>query len=138
MGAESAVRRCNPGRAYLVLGLVLAALGIVGYATQLWAQRLWTPWYLPIAGTLAVVCIVISLWKARTLWRVVVLVVVGLLAGAEWTMLAALRLPEYTGPVKDAQPFPAFATVRADGKAFTQRDLAGDHNDVLVFFRGRW
>jgi peroxiredoxin len=48
------------------------------------------------------------------------------------------RLPLYKGPVAMGRPFPAFATVRADGSPFTQRDLQGDKNSVLVFFRGRW
>jgi hypothetical protein len=28
--------------------------------------------------------------------------------------------------------------MRADGSPFTQRDLEGDQNNVMVFFRGRW
>ena len=49
-----------------------------------------------------------------------------------------MRLPAYTGPVAAGQPFPEFATQRADGSPFTQRDLEGDQNNVMVFFRGRW
>ena len=60
------------------------------------------------------------------------------LAGFQWTFLFLVRLPEYTGPVAVGQPFPAFTTQRADGTSFTQRDLAGEQNNVLVFFRGRW
>ena len=62
----------------------------------------------------------------------------GPLAGAEGAFLAALRLPAYTGPVAAGRPFPAFATIRADGTPFTQSDLEGDQDTVMVFFRGRW
>ena len=47
------------------------------------------------------------------------------------------RLPEYEGPLV-GQPFPAFATVLADGTSFTKQQLPGDKDTVLVFFRGRW
>jgi hypothetical protein len=127
-----------PGRLFLVLGLGVAALGVIGYAVQLTAHRLTAPWYLPIAATLGVILIIASLWQARTVWRVLALLLVGLLAGAEWTFLLATRLPAYTGPVAAGQTFPAFTTVRADGTPFTQRDLEGDRDSVLVFFRGRW
>ncbi len=53
-------------------------------------------------------------------------------------MLWAMRLPAYTGPVTVGQSFPPFATTRSDGTAFTQSDLQGEANNVLVFFRGRW
>jgi len=69
---------------------------------------------------------------------VLALLLVLLLAGAEWAFLLASRLPAYTGPVAAGQPFPEFTTVRADGKPFARRDLDGDQNSVLVFFRGRW
>jgi hypothetical protein len=122
-----------------MLGLGLAVLGVIAYAVQFKAQHLTTPWYMPIAATLGVVFLAVSLWKRRTVWRVLALLLVVLLAGAEWTFLLVLmRLPQYTGPVAVGQPFPAFATVRADGTSFTERDLEGDQNSVFVFFRGRW
>jgi hypothetical protein len=52
--------------------------------------------------------------------------------------MLALRLPEYTGPIVVGKPLPEFTTSRADGSPFTSRDLGGDTNDVLVFFRGHW
>jgi hypothetical protein len=121
-----------------MLGLGLAALGIVAYVVQIKAQRLTAPWYMPIAATLGLVFLAVSLWKKRTVWRILALLLVGLLAGAEWTFLLAARLPAYTGPVVAGQAFPAFTTIRADGETFTERDLEGDQNSVLVFFRGRW
>jgi hypothetical protein len=126
------------GRLLAMIGLGLAVLGVLGYAVQLWLGRLMTPWYMPILATLGVVLVVMSLLSTRTVWRGFVLLALTLLAGAEWGFLYALRLPRYTGPVTVGQPFPAFKTSRADGTPFTQRDLAGDQNSALVFFRGRW
>jgi cytochrome oxidase Cu insertion factor (SCO1/SenC/PrrC family) len=96
------------------------------------------PWYLPIAAVLGVLLVLASLWQARSVWRVLALLLVVLIAGAEGSFLYAMRLPRYEGPVAVGQPFPAFKTARADGSEFTQRDLEGDKHNVLVFFRGRW
>jgi hypothetical protein len=128
----------HPGRIYLALGLGLVALGIIGYVVQIKMHRLSTPWYLPILATGGVVLVSLSLWQKRTVWRILGLVLAVLLAGFEWTFLLATRLPPYSGPVAVGQAFPVFATVRADGMPFTQRDLKDGQNHVLVFFRGRW
>jgi hypothetical protein len=121
-----------------VLGPVLAALGIAVYVLQMRAQRLITPWYMPGLATLGVAMVLVSLRQRRTVWRVLALGAVSLVAGLEWLFLLAMGQPPYTGPIVVGQPFPAFATMRADGTTFTQRDLVGDHSSVLVFFRGRW
>jgi hypothetical protein len=126
------------GRLFLLLGLGLAVLGVVAYVMQISLGRLMAPWYMPALASLGVVLVVMSLLERRTVWRVVALVAVVILAGAEWAMMHAMRLPPYTGPITVGRPFPAFETSRADGTPFTERDLAGDQNNVLVFFRGRW
>jgi hypothetical protein len=120
------------------LGLALTALGIIAYIVQFSTGHLFAPWYLPWTGLLGVLLLVASLWQTRTVWRVLALLLVGLLAGLEWRVLVGHPLPPYTGPVQVGEPFPAFATVRADGTPFTQHDLESDQNSVLVFFRGRW
>lgn len=130
--------RRHPGRLFLALGLGVAILGVAAYVAQLSAHRLSAPWYLPLSGMLAAAFLVVALRQARTLWRVLALLLVILLAGAEWTFLLGARLPPYAGPVAIGTPFPAFATVRADGTPFTHCDLMGDHDIILVFFRGRW
>src|SRR5947209_2190589 len=90
--------RTSAGRLLLWLGLAVAVLGIAGYVVQLRAERLTTPWYLPAAATLGAVLVAAALWQRRTAWRWLALVLVVLLAGAEWTMLLVLlRLPAYTG-----------------------------------------
>jgi hypothetical protein len=128
----------TPGRLWAGLGLGLAALGIAAYAVQLSLHRLIIPWYMPALATLGVLFLIVSLWRRRSLWRVLGLVLVVLLAGAEWAFLLGARLPAYTGPVAAGHSFPAFTTERADGTSFTENDLKGDQDNVLVFFRGRW
>ena len=127
-----------PGRRLLLAGLALAVLGVVAYLVQIALGRLVTPWYMPALSSLGVVCAIISLVKKRTAWRVVALSVLLIIAGAEWAMLYALRLPPYTGPIVVGQPFPPFETIRSDGTPFGQTELTGRANNVLVFFRGRW
>jgi hypothetical protein len=105
---------------------------------QFWVQRLKAPAYLPWTATLGVVCVGLALWQRRSVWRVLALLLLLLLAVAEWGFLLGLRLQPYTGPVAAGESFPAFETARADGTPFTQRDLENDQNQVLVFFRGRW
>jgi hypothetical protein len=136
--SSPAAPRRFPGRLFLALGLALAILGVAGYAVQLSNGRLTAPWYMPCLATLGVVLLAVSLWQARSVWRVLALLLVVLLASAGWAYLLATRLPAYTGPVAAGRPFPNFATMRADGTTFTQHDLEGDQNNVLVFFRGRW
>jgi hypothetical protein len=130
--------RTYTGRAYLWLGLVVAVLGIAGYVVQVSLPLLKTPWYLPITGMLGLVFVLIALWRQRTIWRFLALLLVGLLVAAELFMLLGARLAPYTGPIAVGQPFPAFATQKADGSPFTQQDLQGDKSQVMVFFRGRW
>jgi hypothetical protein len=126
------------GRLLLLSGLGLAVLGVAAYAVQLSLQRLMLPWYMPAMALLGLALVAMSLWKRRTVSRVLALLVVVLLAGAELAFLNAMRLPPYTGPIALGRPFPAFEARRADGTPFTQNDLAGDQHHVLVFFRGRW
>src|SRR5262245_12342318 len=126
------------GRLPLLLGLGFAVLGVVAYVVQISLERLTFPWYMPALALLGVVLVVTSLWQRRTLGRVLALVAVVLLAGAELAALYAMRLPPYVGPIAVGRPFPAFETKRADGTPFTQDDLTGDRHHVLVFFRGRW
>jgi hypothetical protein len=126
------------GRILLLLGLGVAVLGVVAYIAQFSLERLIIPWYMPALGLLGVVLVVVSLRERRTVWRVLALVAVMLLTGAELAFLYAVRLPPYIGPIVVGRPFPAFEASRADGTPFTQYDLVGDKNDVFVFFRGRW
>lgn len=128
----------RPGWPLLIAGCGLAGLGLVTYLAQVASRQLFTPWYMPAAAAVGVVLIGLSLWQSRSITRIVGLLFVLLLGAAEGAFILGTRLPAYTGPIAADQPFPAFATVRADGTPFTERDLKQDQNTVLVFFRGRW
>ncbi len=138
MTAAATVEKRYPGRRFLWLGIALAILGPAAYALLIWAGRLFTPWYVPIVGTAGVLLVIMSLAYARSVGRVLALVLVGLLAAGEWSLLLKVaRLPAYTGPVEVGKPLPAFETQLADGSRLAPADLRGKQNTLLVFFRGR-
>jgi len=129
----------HPGRSLLLLGVLVALAGPVLNIVLVFAAKiLITNWYGPLLGTLGLALIVLALTRSRSFWRWTAAVIFTLLVGFQWWALFAMGLPAYTGPVKDGQTFPAFATTLADGSAFTQDDLKGDQNTVMVFFRGHW
>lgn len=128
-----------PGRSLLLVGVLVALAGpVLMIVLMLAAKILVAPWYAPLLGTLGVVLILLALRRSRSLWRWTALGIFTLLATFQWWALIAMRTPAYTGPVKDSNPFPAFSTTLTDGAAFTQDDLKGDRNTVMVFFRGHW
>ena len=80
-----------------------------------------------------------SVAQRRTATRWVWLVLLLALAGFEWFFLGSMtKLPRYVGPAQAGHEVPAFQTTRADGRSFTDKDLADGTKSVLVFFRGRW
>jgi hypothetical protein len=95
------------------------------------------PWYLPILGTLGTILMVVALARGRSIWRILGVGLLGLLAVGEW-FLSTSKLPAYTGPLKAGQPFPAFTTTLADGSPFSESSLKGEYKTVMVFFRGHW
>lgn len=119
-------------------GFGLAALGIGTYAVQVAAHRLSTPYYLPVAVTLGMAIAAAGLWRRRTVVRWLLLGLLILLSGAAWSFVIGTQLPAYNGPVAIGSPFPQFTTLRANGTPFSQSDLIGDSDTILVFFRGRW
>jgi hypothetical protein len=128
----------STGRGLFWSGLALAVLGIVAYMAQFSMQHLTTPWYMPALSTVGALLLLLAVLRRRSIWRILGLLLVVLLAGAQWAFLFAMGLPAYHGPVTVGKPFPAFETLQADGTKFTQAELGGTKNDVLVFFRGRW
>jgi hypothetical protein len=128
-----------PGRIYLALGMLLAVSGVGIYAARFQAKILDTPWYVPILATVGLALVALALVQARSVWRWLAAVFCTLFAAALWLfLLVFLRAPPYTGPVQVGQLFPAFSTTLSDGSTFTQQNLHGDKNTVMVFFRGRW
>jgi len=129
----------HPGRSLLLVGVLVAISGPVLMILLTFAAKiLIANWYGPLLGTLGVALMVMALMRSRSVWRWTALVIFTLLAGFGWWALFAMRLPAYTGPVKNGEPFPAFASTLADGAAFTQEHLKGDQHTVMVFFRGHW
>ena len=128
-----------PGRSWLFLGMFLAVGGVALNLVLMFAAKiLITPWYVPLLGTLGVTLIVLALMRSRSVWRWTAVVFFTLFVALQWWAVLAMGLPAYTGPVKDGQSFPAFTTTLADGSAFTQTDLQGDQNTIMVFYRGHW
>jgi FtsH-binding integral membrane protein len=131
--------RRSPGRLYLWLGLALGLLGPVCYAVQLQAQRLTAPWYVPILGSVAVAAVLFAILRTRSVWRFLALALLVVFAAGEWFFLLSMsKLPDYKGPVRVNEPFPAFSTTLSDGSPFDESKLKGPQATVLVFFRGRW
>ena len=128
----------HPGRMFLLLGALLPLAGIAIYVILFNAKVLTAPWYVPLLATAGVALLVLSLARSRSIWRWSATVFFTLLAAGEWLMLlVVLAAPPYAGP-KAGDSFPAFSTTRDDGSPFTQANLKGDKNSVMVFFRGRW
>src|SRR5262245_35642969 len=129
----------HPGRSLLFHGVLLAVAGPALMMLLTFAARiLITPWYAPLLGALGVALIIVALMRSRSIWRWTAVVIFTAFVGFQWWALLAMRTPAYTGPEKDGEPFPAFATTLADGSAFTQDDLKGGQRTVMVFFRGHW
>jgi hypothetical protein len=122
----------------LLLGLAFTLAGLALYAVQIFAQRLFTPWYMPVFTLIGLACVFLSIRRRKVWTRRIAFFLVALIAGSQISFLLLLRLPAYNGPLEIGKPFPAFQTLRADGTPFTQANLPGDQNTVMVFFRGRW
>jgi hypothetical protein len=139
MNDQSQVAARRSGRGLLWLGMLVALSGVVVYFVLFNNNILIAPWYVPGLATVGVVLLLLALVRARTIWRWAAFVLFIGFAALLWVMvLVVLATPAYTGPVKTGQPFPDFATARADGTTFTQADLKGDQNTVMVFYRGWW
>jgi hypothetical protein len=125
---------------FFLLGVAVFVLGMVLYAVLLQMAYLGTfPWYLPILATLGVLLMALSVWQRGGKVRSVALVVFVLLCGFIWyRIVGSSHEPEYTGPAKPEHRIPAFVTTLANGKSFSNTDLAQGRPTVLLFFRGRW
>jgi hypothetical protein len=127
------------GRLLLWLGPLAVVAGIAVYAYQVNSGQLPSPWPIPIFASLGAVLILLSLFRRRTVWRVLALLLVGGIAAGEWfLLLGPMRLPAETGKVATGQTLPEFKAYRTDGQEFTQDSLKGEQNTVIVFYRGHW
>jgi hypothetical protein len=122
-----------------LLGILFFIAGPAIYAAQFQMRHLTTPWYAPILATMGVLLMVVSVVRRPGILRGIGLVLFALFCGMEWFMvLVALVTPAYSGPAQIGRTLPAFATELADGKTFTDKNLADGTPTVLLFFRGRW
>jgi hypothetical protein len=124
------------GRWLYWLGIAAVVLGVAAYFVQFMALKILTvPWYAPILATVGVIFLVVSFLRRHSLIRLITLVLLLFVAGAEWAFVGWMsRVPAYEGPAI-GQPLPDFAISTADGTALTNRDLVGQPT-VLVFYRG--
>ena len=137
--ATSPIISGRTNRGYFLLGIACALVGLVGYAVQMSLNQLATPWYAPALATIGAGLVVLSLWKRRSVWRILALLMLAALAGLEWWfLLGYTALPTYAGPVVAGEPFPEFKAWLSDGKPFQRSDLEREGSTALVFFRGHW
>lgn len=127
------------GRGYVWAGLGVCVLALVLVGVQYALKQFVVPWYLPVLSTLGVLMLLVAVSRRRSVTRIMLLVLLGALTGFEWYFLISFsKLPSYEGPAQIAQRIPEFETTLADGRTFTDQDLADGTPTVLTFFRGRW
>lgn len=137
--ATSSVPDRARGRSYIWAGIGVCVLAIVLVVVQYALKRFKDPWYVPMLTSLGALMLLAALSRRRTATRVILFVLILALAGFEWYVMIHLsKLPTYAGPARVAQRIPAFQTTLADGRTFTDQDLADGTPTVLTFFRGRW
>ena len=133
-----ATDRCR-GRAYFWAGIAACLLGVALVYVQFRLKHLFVPWYSPVLATVGAVLLLLSVARRWSILRVIALVLVAVLAGFEWYVVASfLKLPDYEGPVRAGQKLPSFSATLASGRTFTEADLQDGSRRVMVFFRGRW
>jgi hypothetical protein len=127
------------GRPLLWLGLLAVVAWVPLGFLQMLAGILLPSWLGPALASVGTALVVLSLWRRLTAWRILALLVAGVItAGQWWLVLSYARLPSDTGRVVAQHEMPEFTAYRADRTPFTQNDLKGDKETVLVSFRGRW
>ncbi len=121
------------------LGVVLFVLGPFGYFLMLKTKHLDTPWHAPALATIGLVLMLLSLRNRPKLWRSLGIVPFVAICALEWMLVIVFfRTPPYAGPARPDEKLPLFQTTLADGKPFSDGDLAVGTPTALVFFRGRW
>jgi hypothetical protein len=128
------------GWPWFIIGVVLVLLGFVLTFVQFSVlNRLTTPWQMPILATLGVICMLLSVLQRGGLLRIAGFLLFAFVSGAMWYMLLiAMNTPPYTGPANPGSPVPAMAAKLADGRAFSNADLANGQPSVMLFYRGLW
>jgi hypothetical protein len=121
------------------LGIALCVVGIGLGIAQFSQGFLFVPWYIPALSFAGALLVLTAFLRRRGIGTGIALFLTLGLAAFECFMLGVgLRTPPYEGPAKRGSPMPSFTTAYADGRTFTDKDLAGKGTTVLTFFRGRW
>jgi hypothetical protein len=126
------------GRLLFLLGITLPFIALGAYIVQFQLHAFTMPWYVPIAAAIGLVAVAIAVWQRPGVFRIGGLVLVALFCAAQVLFFTVSKLPTYAGPAHAGEPVPAFKTVLADGRPFTDNDLKKGDPNVLLFFRGRW
>jgi hypothetical protein len=121
-------------------GLGACVLGVGLMIAQFSLKRLdFVPWYAPALATVGALLLAVAFLRRPGVLRGLVLLLVVVLAGYLWFVLAgAGQLPAYNGPARAGERVPEFRTTLADGRPFTDADLRDGSRRAMVFFRGRW
>jgi|SRR5579884_171034 len=127
------------GRVIFWAGIGACLLGLVLVVIQFGLKLVFVPWYSPILATVGAVFLLLSAASRRSVARVAALVLVTAFAGLQWYFLVfMMKLPEYNGPAQPGKRLPPFQAMFANGRSFTEADLADGSRRVMTFFRGRW
>lgn len=136
--ASSSIDRSR-GRVMFWAGIGVCLLGLVLAVVQFGLKLLFVPWYSPILATLGAALLLLSVAWRRSVTRIAALVLVAAFAGLQWYFLVSMmKLPEYKGPAQPGKRLPPFQAMFANGRSFTEADLADGSRKVMTFFRGRW
>ena len=126
-------------RALMWSGIGLVVLAIVLGVVQVNMGMLFVPWYQPVLSLVGAILVLFAVAKKRSIGGGIALFLVVAMTGFQvYALGVMMKTPPYTGPVKAGLPVPTFATAYADGRTFTDRDLADGKTTVMTFFRGRW
>jgi hypothetical protein len=127
------------GRRYFWLGLALCLLSPIVNMLVVMMGYLGLPWYALVLSTAGVGFLVAALVQRFGIARIVCLALFGLFCGFQWYLVVFMsKLPAYDGPARVGSKLPAFATTKADGSAYTEKNLETGQPTAFVFFRGRW
>jgi FtsH-binding integral membrane protein len=129
----------SSGRLLVALGIALCVLGIPLGILQFSQGLLFVPWYIPALSLVGALLVLVAFLRSRSIVIGIVLILTLAFAGLEGFFLGVgLKTPDYSGPANVGSSMPAFTTAYADGRPFTDKDLADGRTTVLTFFRGRW
>jgi hypothetical protein len=122
-----------------LLGVVVFLAGPVAAAVQMGVLgQTSMPWAFLGLTSAGVLLMALSLVIRFGILRTIGTAVFALVTGAAWFMVfVGAKTPEYTGPAQVGTPAPAFEVALADGRSFTNKDLA-DGNTIVLFYRGHW